>query len=64
MEKKTLKAMRLQRCMSQREFADEIGISMNALINYEKGKTFPNVPTIYMIENALGIPFCDIDFLC
>ena len=46
----TLKAARVNKGLTQKEAAKLIGISEPSLVNYEAGKTFPNVPTIKKIE--------------
>lgn len=61
--KYSLKAHRVNNKMTQEEVAQKLGISVSALINYENGKTFPNVPIINKFENLYGITYDDIDFL-
>lgn len=60
----TLKAARVNKGMTQEEAAKHLGINVGTLINYELGKTFPDVPMITRIENLYGVSYNDIDFLC
>lgn len=64
MKKKTIKALRLECNMSQSDLAEAIEVSLNTLIKYEKGESFPHVPAIYKLEKVFGVQFQDIDFLC
>lgn len=59
----SLKAARVNSCLTIDEAAKRIGISGMTLMNYEDGVTFPNVPIIYKIEEVYKINFADIDFL-
>lgn len=60
----TLKAARVNKGMTQEEAAKLLGINVGTLINYEAGKTFPDVPMITRIEKLYGVTYNDIDFLC
>lgn len=59
----TLKAARINKGLSQKEAAKKIGISVDTLGNYERGRSFPDVPTIQRIERAYGCLYNDIIFL-
>lgn len=59
----TLKAARINNGLSQKEAAKKIGISADTLSNYERGRSFPDVPTIQRIERAYGCLYNDIIFL-
>lgn len=59
----TLKAARINKNLSQKEAASKIGISVETLMNYEKGASFPNVPIIKKIEETYGLQYSDINFL-
>ncbi|PAV38259.1 transcriptional regulator [Megasphaera sp. ASD88] len=59
----TLKAARVNKNLTQKEAAALIGISVETLVNYEKGLSFPNVPIIKRIENVYGLQYSDIIFL-
>lgn len=59
----TLKAARVNKNLTQKEAAALIGISVETLVNYEKGLSFPNVPIIKKIESVYGLQYSDIIFL-
>ncbi len=59
----TLKSARINKGYGQDEAARLIGISTDTLSNYERGKTFPDVPVIKRIEKVYGIKYDDINFL-
>lgn len=59
----TLKALRANKGMTQEEAAKAIGVSQYTWQNYERGKTFPDVPTIEKIEKKFDITYNDIIFL-
>lgn len=59
----TLKAARTNKGLSQEEAAKLIGISESTLINYEKGRRFPDVPIIKKIEDVYGVEYREINFL-
>lgn len=59
----TLKALRANKGMTQEEAAKVIGVSRYTWQNYERGKTFPDVPTIEKIEKKFNVTYNDIIFL-
>ena len=59
----TLKALRVNAGYDQRTAARIIGITPETLGNWEKGKSFPNVPQITKIENLYHVRYADINFL-
>lgn len=59
----TLKEARERRGMKQTEAAEKLGISRDTLSNYERGKSYPDVPVIRKIEQLYGIPYENILFL-
>lgn len=59
----TLKAARVNMGMPQKKAAELIGISVDTLKNYERGKTFPDVLTLKKIEKAYGVRYENIIFL-
>lgn len=59
----TLKAARINAGYNQKNAALEIGVSVDTLKNYERGKTFPDVPVIQRIENAYSVKYEDLIFL-
>lgn len=58
----TLEAARVNSGLTQEEAAKMLGISKYTLINYETGKSYPNVPTIKKIEDLYGLEYKDIFF--
>lgn len=59
----TLKAARVNAGYGTKEAADFIGVSVDTLTNWEKAKTFPDVPKIKKIEDLYGVKYADIIFL-
>ena len=52
---KAIETIRKDKGVSQRELAEQISISANALVNIEKGRSFPKKENILAICNALEI---------
>jgi transcriptional regulator with XRE-family HTH domain len=59
----TLKSAREMANLSQKKAAEEIGVSVYTLGNYENGKSYPDVPVIRKIEQTYGIPYDRLIFL-
>lgn len=59
----TLKAARVNTGLTQQDAAREIGISEYTLSNYERGRSFPDVPTIKKIEEVYGVSYSELIFL-
>lgn len=59
----TLKAARVNKGLTQKDAAKMLGISEYTLINYEKGKSSPDVHVLKKIENLYGVPYHRIIFL-
>ena len=59
----TLKAIRVNKGLSQEEASKLIGISKDTLCNYERGITFHDVPIIKKIEGVYETKYDDINFL-
>lgn len=59
----TLKAARINKGLNQRKAAEMLGISVDTLSNYERGRSFPDVPIIHRIEQVYDCPYSDIIFL-
>nr|DAL55730.1 MAG TPA_asm: Helix-turn-helix XRE-family like protein [Caudoviricetes sp.] len=59
----TLKAARVNKNLTQRVAARLIGISVDTLSNYERGKSFPDIPTLKKIEEVYETPYSDLIFL-
>lgn len=61
--KHTLKSLRSIKNLTQKQAASLVGVSVDTWANYEKGKTFPDVPIIVRIEQVFGVSYDDINFL-
>ena len=59
----TLKQAREGRGYTQAETAKLIGISVETLGNYERGKSYPDIPTLRKIEELYGVPYDRLIFL-
>lgn len=59
----TLKSARELKKLKQSEAAELIGISVDTLSNYERGKSYPDVPIIRKIEDVYGVPYNRLIFL-
>lgn len=59
----TLKAARINAGYSLKDAASLLGVSEDTLINWEKAKTFPDVPKITKIEKLYGFQYHEIIFL-
>ncbi len=59
----TLKAIRVNKNLTQEEASKGIGVSIETLANYEKGITYPDIPTLKNIEKFYGVNYNDIIFL-
>ena len=53
-------ACRVNAGLSQREFAEKIGVSLATITNWESGKTEPDLSELRAISNLSGIP---LDFI-
>ena len=58
----TLKAARVNKGLTQKEAAMALGVAVSTLIQYEAGKTFPDVPVIKKIEDLYDVSYNDINF--
>lgn len=56
----SIAAARVNSNLNQREFAEEIGVSLATVTNWEKGKTEPDVSQLRKISLLSGIP---MDFI-
>mgnify|MGYP000982841081 FL=1 len=63
MEKMPLKIARELKGYTQAQAADLIGVSTDTLSNYERGKSYPDIPTLRKIEEVYGVPYDRIIFL-
>lgn len=63
MAKITLKAARVNVCLSQKEAASKLGVSNKTLCSWESGKSFPKADQIVAICNLYGVFYDDLIFL-
>ena len=49
--------------LTQKEAAKKLGISDDVLSNYERGKTYPNVPMLKKIEEVYQVEYDQLLFL-
>ena len=59
----SLKAIRVNANMTQKEAAKKLGISRGTLANWENGRQFPDARHIAKIEKVYGIDYDRISFL-
>lgn len=59
----TLKAARINKGLTQVQAADKIGVTVDTLSNYERGKSYPDVPIIKRIEEVYETSYSELIFL-
>ena len=59
----TLRTAREMKKYTQEEAAKLIGISVDTLGNYERGKSYPDIPVLRRIEEVYGISYSQLIFL-
>ncbi len=59
----TLKTAREMKKYTQEVAANLIGVSVDTLGNYERGKSYPDIPILRKIEEVYGIPYQQLIFL-
>lgn len=59
----TLRTARERRKLTQEEAAKIIGISTDTLGNYERGKSYPDIPVLRRIEEVYNTPYEQLIFL-
>lgn len=59
----TLKMARELKGYTQEKAGLLIGVSADTIANYEKGKSYPDIPILKKIEEVYGIPYDRIIFL-
>lgn len=62
-KKISLKAARVNAKLTQKEAAEQLGISKETLANWENGKTTPNVSKFKKFEEVYKIPYDSLNFL-
>ena len=58
----TLKAARVSKGLTQKDAAKLIGITVETLANYEKGKTYPDIPILKKIEDTYDVNIISLFF--
>ena len=58
----SMRAARVNACLTIEEAAKELGITKNTLINYETGKVSPRIETAKRMAEVYAIPMSDINF--
>lgn len=59
----TLRSARVNKNLTQAEAAKKLDISVDTLSNYERGKSYPDVPVIKRMEDLYGVPYSELIFL-
>lgn len=59
----TLKTARERKRLTQENAAKLIGISVDTLGNYERGKSYPDIPVLRKIEEVYEVPYERLIFL-
>ena len=60
--KVTLKAARINAGFTQAEAANRLNVSKDSISNWERGKTYPDIPSLKKIEKLYGIDYKDFIF--
>ena len=58
----TLRAIRTNSNKTQSEVAKDLGIRVETLANYEKGKSFPNIKTLDKLLKYYNVKYDDSKF--
>lgn len=59
----TLKSARVNKGLTQVQAAELIGVTTDTLSNYERGKSYPDVPIIKRIEEVYETSYSELIFL-
>lgn len=59
----TLRTARELNKLTQEEAAKKIGVSVDTLGNYERGKSYPDIPVLRQIESVYHVPYDQLIFL-
>lgn len=63
MNKMSLKMLRELKGVTQETAAKALGISTDTLSNYERGKSYPDIPVLRRIEDYYNVSYNQIIFL-
>ncbi|KAA8442677.1 helix-turn-helix transcriptional regulator [Weissella paramesenteroides] len=61
--KVTLKALRVNRELTQKQAGDKVGVSTDTWSSWEHAKTFPDVKQLQTIEKEFDVHYDDLIFL-
>ncbi len=61
--KLTLRAARINKGLSQKQAAQALGIAEDTLSNYERGKSYPDIKILKLIEKVYGVEYNNLIFL-
>ena len=59
----TLKSARVNKNLTQAKAAQLIGVTVDTLSNYERGRSFPDIPILKKIEQVYEVSYSDLIFL-
>ena len=59
----TLRAARMNVPLTQEEAAERIGVTVDTIGNWERGKSFPDALQIKSIENVYNVRYDNLIFL-
>lgn len=59
----TLKAARVNKHLTQRAVAQILGVSVDTVGNWERGKTYPDALFLKKLEDLYGVSYDQIIFL-
>lgn len=59
----TLRAARMNMSLTQKEAAKKLGVTVDTLRNWEKGKSYPDAMRIRRIEEIYNVHYDDLIFL-
>lgn len=59
----TLKMLRAKYDLTQKQAGERVGVSADVWHNWEKAKSFPNIPQLQKIEQEFNVTYNDIIFL-
>jgi len=62
MNKMTLKSARVNKGYSQEEAAKILGVSKETLGNWERGKTYPDIPNLKKLERLYDVEYRNMYF--
>lgn len=52
----TLASARINANLTQNEVADKLGVNQSTIVNWEKGRTYPNADMLYRLSALYDMP--------